>query len=417
MNPDGSGRVQLTNDPGNELRPSYSADGERILYAFRPVGTTSSQIWAMNADGSAQTPLTTPAPGQRQRADVLARRDAASSSSAAQCRRAEPDLRHGLRRLQRRAADGPGPRRRPFTEPQYSPDGSRIVFVRQTGGTGRFEIWVMNADGSGQTPLTTVSGGIQDGGPSFSPDGQRIAWSRFTGPPPNQDIYIMNADGSGQTQVTSGPGQDYAPEFSPDGTRIVFERESQNFQYSDILLADPNGLDLGITPLTANQAPDYDSNPAWQPLNPPNCTITADGTQKQTKSIELSIACQNENATVVAEGQGKAPKPKSGALASKAKRFTIPAVSGQAPREPRRRSRLRSRRRAQRRSRRPPRPARRARRRSPPPSPTTSASHRRRASRSSSSRRRSSAGGRLDRACGTPARRVAFGRCANRHRS
>ena len=114
MNPDGSGRVQLTNDPGNELRPSYSADGERILYAFRPVGTTSSQIWVMNADGSAQTPLTTPAPGKRQRADVLTRREPHRLRAPAECRRNEPGLRNGLRRLQRRAADGPGPRRRQF---------------------------------------------------------------------------------------------------------------------------------------------------------------------------------------------------------------------------------------------------------------------------------------------------------------
>ena len=64
----------------------------------------------------------------------------------------------------------------------------------------------------------------------------------------------MNSDGTGQRQVTSGPGQDYAPIFAPDMTRIVFERESQNFTYSDVVLADPGGLDLGITPLTANAA-------------------------------------------------------------------------------------------------------------------------------------------------------------------
>ena len=190
----------------------------------------------------------------------------------------------------------------------------------------------MNADGSGQTPLTTVSGSIQDGGPSFSPDGQRIAWSRFTGPPPNQDIYIMNADGSGQTQVTSGPGQDYAPEFSPDGTRIVFERESQNFQYSDILLADPNGLDLGITPLTANQAPDYDSNPAWQPLNPPNCTIDRqrDPEVDQVDRAHSRVP-ERERAPSSPRARARRRSRSRARSASKAKRFTIPPVSGQAP--------------------------------------------------------------------------------------
>ena len=233
----------------------------------------------------------------------------------------------------------PGPGGDSSREPQYSPDGSRIVFVRQTGGTGRFEIWIMNADGSGQTPLTTVSGNIQDGRPSFSPDGQRIAWSRFTGPPPNQDIYIMNADGSNQTQVTSGPGQDYAPEFSPDGTRIVFERESQNFQYSDTLLADPNGLDLGITPLTAEPGARLRQQSRLAAPQPaelhdrrrPDPEVDSSRSSSQSR-------CQNENAAVVAEGSGKAPKPKSGATASKAKRFTIPPVSGTGARGQRRRT-------------------------------------------------------------------------------
>ena len=103
-------------------------------------------------------------------------------------------------------------------------------------------------------------------------------------------------------------------------------------------------------------------------------------------------------------GSGKGAEAEVGRARLEGEEVHDPARSAaRRPRERRRRSRLRSRRRARRRSRRPPGPARRARRRSPRPSPTTSASHRPRRSRSSSSRRRSSAGGRLDRACGTPA--------------
>src|SRR5687768_15694073 len=47
MNPDGSDRVPLTSDPGNDLFPSYSADGERIAWVHRPQGVSNTQIWVM----------------------------------------------------------------------------------------------------------------------------------------------------------------------------------------------------------------------------------------------------------------------------------------------------------------------------------------------------------------------------------
>ena len=329
MSPDGSDRVQLTDNPGQDLRPSYSADGERIVWAHRPQGMTNHQIWVMNQDGSGQTPVTTGVgtndnepmfspDGER---IVFERRTGSGANPQVFVMDADGSNPTQL--------TFPGPAGDESLEPQYSPDGSRIVFRRHIGGTARYEIWVMNADGSGQTPLTTVSGNTQDTQPSFSPDGRLIGWDRFTGPPPNEDIYVMNADGSGQRQVTSGPGQDYAPIFAPDMTRIVFERESQNFQYSDIILADPGGLDLGITPLTANAAPVYDSNPDWQPLNPPACDLSGNPKQKSVKSVSVTVTCANENATAVAEGSGSAPKAPKGATTSKKKRFTIPAVNQQ----------------------------------------------------------------------------------------
>src|SRR3990170_6246104 len=38
----------------------------------------------------------------------------------------------------------------------------------------------------------------------------------------NAEIYVMNADGTGQTNLTNDPATDYAPAWSPDGTKIAF---------------------------------------------------------------------------------------------------------------------------------------------------------------------------------------------------
>src|SRR5262245_8173518 len=63
-------------------------------------------------------------------------------------------------------------------DPQISPDGKRIVYVRQSADrmTDRrnFNLWIVNADGSGHRPLT--SGNQADSSPRWSPDGTRVAY-------------------------------------------------------------------------------------------------------------------------------------------------------------------------------------------------------------------------------------------------
>lgn len=123
-------------------------------------------------------------------------------------------------------------------DPDYSPNGRRIVFQRQ--GELSDEIWVVNADGSHLTQLTHPDPGCLpdrgtcDGEPAWSPDGRQIVFSRDTGDiaadEENKGIWIMNADGTGARQLTQldqpGQGFDRAPQFSPSGRRLVFERHN-----------------------------------------------------------------------------------------------------------------------------------------------------------------------------------------------
>ena len=57
--------------------------------------------------------------------------------------------------------------------------------------------------------------------PSWSPDGEKIAFDRsdFTGE--SREIYVMNADGSGQTRLTNNNAVDRDPSWSPDGEKIA----------------------------------------------------------------------------------------------------------------------------------------------------------------------------------------------------
>ena len=74
--------------------------------------------------------------------------------------------------------------------PSVSPDGARIAYESQGG------VWVMNSDGTQPTQITAGPG---DGSPSWSPDGTQIAFLRnVTG---GSQIWVMNADGSGQQMV------------------------------------------------------------------------------------------------------------------------------------------------------------------------------------------------------------------------
>ena len=79
----------------------------------------------------------------------------------------------------------------------------------------------MNVDGSNQTNLTNHSDCDMD--PQLSPDGSKILFVRRVDVYKYQ-IYIMNADGSNKQNLSRNDERDGQPQFSPDGSKIVFVR-------------------------------------------------------------------------------------------------------------------------------------------------------------------------------------------------
>jgi Tol biopolymer transport system component len=105
--------------------------------------------------------------------------------------------------------------------PQYSPDGTRIVFFSDRAGKGN-EIWVTQADGSRPVQLTRGPG-VNQGTPRWSPDGRWIAFDSYAENGPS-GVYVMEASGSSPRRITPGAN---SPFWSADGKWIYFNRKRE----------------------------------------------------------------------------------------------------------------------------------------------------------------------------------------------
>ena len=110
------------------------------------------------------------------------------------------------------------------TDPQLSPDGSRVAFVRTTTdlktGKRNADIWSVPADGS-SAPAEAIGGDTSDNSPRFSPDGRRLAFiSSRDGAP---QVYLSDEAGRSIRKLTSLAMGVQAPlVFSGDGSRVAF---------------------------------------------------------------------------------------------------------------------------------------------------------------------------------------------------
>ncbi len=226
MNADGTGQTALTSGPGDD-DPAWSFDGQSIVYVCPDAGAVDD-ICVMNADGANRRNLTnTPAyfehnPSWSRDGRFIffsAVRDLkkldiwimnADGSNQRRWSKTDRDADHIA---------------------AWHPFLPQVVYHSHEANEGELKggrIWLATVDPAtgdvvSKQPLTTVenpnSKEFGDESPDWSPDGSRVV---FTGPrlTDSREIYTMNADGTNITRLLERTGQEYHPRWSPRPERV-----------------------------------------------------------------------------------------------------------------------------------------------------------------------------------------------------
>jgi Tol biopolymer transport system component len=175
MQVDGTGFRILTNDPIAAKQPRWSPDGTQLVY-LRQDADGILRLMVMDADGS----------------------DA-----------------HQIEGTNSNMAD--------FNPPDWSPDGSRILFTTFHGGPPLMATIPVSG---GRPELIETGSGWPEVGGAWSPDGSSIAYTRGVREEGGLlifEVWVMNADGSGSHRLAALPvASAEAPAWSPDGSKVAF---------------------------------------------------------------------------------------------------------------------------------------------------------------------------------------------------
>ncbi len=188
-NPDGSGLKRLTDAKGYDAEGSYSPDGKHIVFCSNRDGNL--ELYIMDADGKNVRQLT----------------------HASGCYNGGPF---------------------------FSPDGRQVIFRSDRKKKDELQIYVINADGTGERALTDTVG--VNWGPYWYPDGRHIIYAAadHSNPTvrPNYDLWWMNVETLAKVRITYAPGADVLPVFIPDGKKLMWTSTRDGRQPAQLYIAD-----------------------------------------------------------------------------------------------------------------------------------------------------------------------------------
>jgi TolB protein len=250
MGADGSSQRAATANGSINNFPSWSADGDAIVYtsyrqANRPLLFLSTR--GRGRPGRLLPRLPTERAEYRGVFSPKGDRVALvlSDDGAAEIYTARPDG-SDLRRLTRhRGID---------VSPTWSPDGERIAFVSDRSGSP--QVYVMSA--SGGEPRRLTFQGSYNTHPAWSPDGQWIAYESRVGG--QFDIWLIDPEGATNVPIVTHPRNDESPSWAPNGRMLAFS--SKRFGRAEICVADVGGE--SVRRLTQNGG--ENTAPSWGPF-------------------------------------------------------------------------------------------------------------------------------------------------------
>jgi len=255
IKPDGSDEKLLPNTPAGARFPVWSPDGARLAFQFQTFGVLNfvNELRIINADGTGLLTLA------KNVSDF--NRGFTWSPNGSQIAYIG-DSNNAIQTVHIANTDGSGnyilPGSPTLLSFDWSPDGTKFVYSNGN------EVFVMNADATEQTKLTTIQqtndGETRDTDPHWSPDGKKILLRRST--TNTGTIYSMNADGSNLTKLFNFNVGTFSS--SADGLALVLE------QANEICTVNLDGTNFKC--LTNNNF--FDSSPNWQRLPNPNPTPT-----------------------------------------------------------------------------------------------------------------------------------------------
>ena len=259
-------------------QPEWTPDGSRIF--FDSSWVSFIHIWSMRPDGSDLRQETFS--GDFEGAPALSRDGSLMAYDFGVDEGGDPSLsgiyvvptdRSGAAR---QVTNGPATG---FdTNPDFSPDGTNVVFQRFRGvecrhgcggrdGTGfRASIWVVGTDGRGLHRIT--GDGRIWGDPHYSPDGSRILIQSYDDGKGRSrgirvDEFTARPDGSGLTRLTHSTDDEvsFSGDWSPDGSQITFVHYQFPDDHLEIQVMDADGTNA--TPVADCDSDKFCDFPNW----------------------------------------------------------------------------------------------------------------------------------------------------------
>jgi Tol biopolymer transport system component len=182
MNSDGTNVRRLTDVPGYDGGPFFSADGTRICWRRFSEDGASAEIFTMNTDGT----------------DVKRLTSIGAMSWA----------------------------------PYFHPSGEYLIFTTNRHGFANFELYLVRADGQGEPVRVTYTDGF-DGLPVFLPDGNQLSWTSTRTAQKQSQIFLATWDDAKARQLL-GLGGEVSTEDRAAALSAA-EASSPDFQPADVM--------------------------------------------------------------------------------------------------------------------------------------------------------------------------------------